>query len=98
MAQERADAVARGRDTGLSQCESARHFGGDAEHHSRSPTRHPSASNLCPPRWGVQFSAGAEFAEKLERARELLSHALPGGELAAIFERALDALASARHG
>ena len=47
---------------------------------------------LSASRWCVQFSAGAEFAEKLERARELLSHALPGGELAALFERALDAL------
>ncbi len=47
---------------------------------------------LSATRWCVQFSAGAEFAEKLERARELLSHAHPRGELAAILERALDAL------
>ena len=47
---------------------------------------------LSATRWCVQFSAGTEFTKKLERARELLSHALPGGELAAILERALDAL------
>lgn len=42
--------------------------------------------------FGVQFTASAELAKKIERARELLSNALPGGDLGALFERALDAL------
>jgi hypothetical protein len=40
----------------------------------------------------VEFTARAELRDKLERARELLSHALPKGELGELFERALDAL------
>jgi hypothetical protein len=40
----------------------------------------------------VQFTASAELYAKLEKARELLSHALPTGDLAALFERALDEL------
>jgi hypothetical protein len=43
-------------------------------------------------RWSVQFTASQELHDKIERARELSSHALPGGELAPLFERALDAL------
>ncbi len=67
------------------------------QQHPEAPQRLPDVQPdrvkpLSATRWCVQFSAGAEFAEKLERARELLSHALPGGELAPLFERALDAL------
>jgi hypothetical protein len=40
----------------------------------------------------VQFTADQQFREKIEQARELLSHALPSGDLAAILERALDEL------
>jgi hypothetical protein len=40
----------------------------------------------------VEFTASPELAAKIEQARELLSHALPGGELPALFERAIDAL------
>jgi hypothetical protein len=40
----------------------------------------------------VQFTASAELYAKIENARELLSHALPTGDLAALFERALDEL------
>ncbi|MFZ5893092.1 MAG: HNH endonuclease [Myxococcota bacterium] len=40
----------------------------------------------------VQFSASTELCAKIERARELLSHSNPQGELAPIFERALDEL------
>jgi hypothetical protein len=42
--------------------------------------------------FGVQFTASAELAKKIEQARELLSHALPSGDLGALFERAIDAL------
>ena len=40
----------------------------------------------------VEFTASAELVAKIEQARELLSHALPSGELPALFERAMDAL------
>jgi len=40
----------------------------------------------------VQFTAGASLRDKIERARELLSHALPSGDLGELFERALDEL------
>jgi hypothetical protein len=40
----------------------------------------------------VQFTASADLYAKIEKARELLSHALPTGDLAALFERALDEL------
>src|SRR4029079_18493728 len=45
---------------------------------------------LSASRWSVQFTASAELHAKIERARELLSHAVPGGDLAVLFERALD--------
>jgi 5-methylcytosine-specific restriction endonuclease McrA len=40
----------------------------------------------------IQFTASAELYAKLEKARELLSHAVPIGDLAALFERAIDEL------
>jgi 5-methylcytosine-specific restriction endonuclease McrA len=40
----------------------------------------------------VEFTASPELVAKIEQAQELLSHTLPGGELPALFERALDAL------
>ncbi|MFZ5892670.1 MAG: HNH endonuclease [Myxococcota bacterium] len=40
----------------------------------------------------VQFTASSELLAKIERARELLSHSIPGGELSAVLERALDEL------
>jgi len=39
----------------------------------------------------VEFTASAELFAKLERASELLSHAVPRGELPTLIERALDA-------
>jgi hypothetical protein len=47
---------------------------------------------LSAARWLVQFTASAELRGKIEKARELLSHALPSGDLASLFERALDEL------
>ena len=44
----------------------------------------------------VEFTASAELYAKLERAQALLSHAVAPGELAEIFERALDALVEAQ--
>ena len=47
---------------------------------------------LSPSRLRVEFTARAELYEKLEEARELLSHALPSGDLGELVERAVDAL------
>ena len=47
---------------------------------------------LSESRWSVQFTASGELRDKIERARQLVSHALPNGDLASLFERALDAL------
>jgi hypothetical protein len=47
---------------------------------------------LSPSRLRVEFTARAEVYEKIERARQLLSHVLPSGDLGELFERALDAL------
>ncbi|HKY38077.1 MAG TPA: hypothetical protein VJN18_19175 [Polyangiaceae bacterium] len=40
----------------------------------------------------MEFTARAELYEKLDKARQLLSHALSSGDLGELFERALDAL------
>jgi hypothetical protein len=47
---------------------------------------------LSASRFRVEFTASGELYEKIERARELLSHSVPSGDLEAVFERALDAL------
>ena len=47
---------------------------------------------LSAAKYRVEFTASAELHAKLEHARELLSHALPSGDLPAVFERALNAL------
>jgi len=40
----------------------------------------------------VQFTASAELRDKIARARDLLAHQIPGGELSTIVERAFDLL------
>jgi hypothetical protein len=52
----------------------------------------PRIEPLSAERYRIEFSASAEFRAKLEQARELLSHAVPSGDLAVILERALDEL------
>ncbi|MEO7035389.1 MAG: hypothetical protein ABI548_15790 [Polyangiaceae bacterium] len=47
-------------------------------------------------RYGFHFTGNANLKAKVEHARALLSHELPSGELAALFERALDALITDR--
>ncbi len=44
---------------------------------------------LSPARFKVQFTAGADLCEKLERLRALLRHEVPGGDLAQIIDRAV---------
>jgi hypothetical protein len=47
---------------------------------------------LAPDRFGVQVTLGARTLDKLRRAQELLSHQIPSGDVAAVLDRALDAL------
>jgi hypothetical protein len=59
------------------------------------PPMRPTADAVTPlaaDRYKITFTASAAICAKLEMARDLLRHAVPGGDPAAIFERALDAL------
>lgn len=47
---------------------------------------------LSETRYKLQLTIGVEMREKLDRARRLMSHSNPTGELAAVLERALDLL------
>jgi hypothetical protein len=47
---------------------------------------------LAPGRYGLQFTVAQGTFEKLRYAQALLGHAVPVGELAEVFDRALDAL------
>ncbi len=47
---------------------------------------------LAPQRFALQFTIGQSAHDKLRYAQELLSHQLPFGDIAEIFERALDLL------
>jgi hypothetical protein len=49
-------------------------------------------SPLAADRYQIKFTATAATIDKLKRAEELLSHAIPTGDVAKIFDRALDAL------
>jgi 5-methylcytosine-specific restriction endonuclease McrA len=55
-----------------------------------SPSRAPEP--LSVDRYLVSFTASTELRDKLERARDLLRHRVPDGNLEAVFDRALDAL------
>jgi hypothetical protein len=47
---------------------------------------------LSEARFRVEFTASAAFCAKLERCRELMSHANPSGELGVVLERAVEIL------
>jgi hypothetical protein len=47
---------------------------------------------LAPERYQIRFTASTETYQKLRQAQELLGHAVPSGDVAAIFDRALSAL------
>jgi hypothetical protein len=51
-----------------------------------------AVSPLAVDRYQVKFTATAATIAKLKRAEELLSHAIPNGDVGNIFDRALDAL------
>ncbi len=56
--------------------------------------RLPALEPLSPGRYRLQLTLSAEQKEKLELARDLLSHANASGDLAIVLERALDELIS----
>jgi hypothetical protein len=47
---------------------------------------------LAPARYEVRFTASAETCAKLKRAQDLLRHAIPSGDMAAVVDRALTVL------
>jgi hypothetical protein len=47
---------------------------------------------LAPERYSIQCTVSQSTYEKLQRAKELLGHAVPSGDLAQVLDRALDAL------
>jgi 5-methylcytosine-specific restriction endonuclease McrA len=49
-----------------------------------------TAKPHAPGRFAYQFTVGKTAHEKFQYARELLSHAVPPGDIAAVFERLLD--------
>jgi hypothetical protein len=54
--------------------------------------RLPQVEPLAPDRYLIKFTAGAATVAKLRQAQDLLRHAVPSGDAAAIFDRALDSL------
>jgi hypothetical protein len=52
----------------------------------------PVVRPLAPERYEIRFTASAEMREKLRVAQDLLGHAIPSGDLAQIFDRALTLL------
>ena len=58
---------------------------------SPAPPR-PAATPLSPDRYRIQFTIGKDTLEKLRLAKDLLRHAIPSGDDAAILDRALTAL------
>jgi len=55
-------------------------------------SRRPVVKPLAPEQYKVQFTVGGATHDKLRRAQELLRHAVPNGDPAAIFDRALTLL------
>ena len=55
-------------------------------------TRHAVVAPLAPERYKVQFTVSRETHDKLRRAQDLLRHAVPNGDPAEIFDRALTLL------
>jgi hypothetical protein len=55
----------------------------------------PAVKPLAADRYEVRFTASATTRDKLRVAQDLLRHAIPSGDVAAIFDRALSALIEA---
>ena len=56
------------------------------------PAPRTTATQLAPRRFWLQVTVGQETYDKLRRAQELLGHSIVPGDLAEVFDRALDAL------
>jgi hypothetical protein len=54
--------------------------------------KHRALEPLSDERYSLQLSASRQLKQKLELARDLISHANPSGDLAKVVERALDVL------
>jgi hypothetical protein len=57
-----------------------------------APVDPPRIAPLAPQRFGIQFTVGQAVHEKLRYVQQLLGHQVVAGDLAEVFERALDAL------
>jgi hypothetical protein len=56
------------------------------------PVPRPKVTPLSPGRFALRFTIGQETHDTLRYAQALLSHRLPSGDLAQVFDRALEAL------
>ena len=56
------------------------------------PSKPALVRPLAPERYEIRFTAGAETRDLLREAQDLLGHAVPTGDLAAVFHRALTVL------
>ena len=56
------------------------------------PAQHSEIKPRAPERFKVQFTVSRETHDRLRRAQDLLRHAIPDGDPAAIFDRALTLL------
>jgi hypothetical protein len=67
-----------------------------AEVAGSAPSAPPASKSVIEPlsaaRYRIQLNASAQLKQKLEHAVDLLSHAIPNGDLSAIIERAVDLL------
>jgi len=52
-------------------------------------TSRPVVRPLAPERYEIRFKASAAMREKLRVAQDLLGHAIPSGDIAQVFDRAL---------
>ena len=55
-------------------------------------SQRPRVTALSPERFGLQLTMSQSTHDKLRHAQELLSHQIPSGDVADVFDRALDAL------
>jgi hypothetical protein len=58
-------------------------------------THRPAVKPLAADRYEIRFTASAATRDKLKVAQDLLRHAIPSGDIAAIFDRALSELIEA---
>jgi hypothetical protein len=56
------------------------------------PVSRPTLTPLAPERYRIQFTADRETIELLDRAKALMRHVSPAGDLAIVFHRALQSL------